>query len=129
MGLLSLISFSGIQLVDSSVHLTCTSQPFVVITGLLYPLTIVLELSPGDSATESSFLNETTSLSNPVSHPSWSTCVIMFSAITLTPYSSMRPSGNSSSYTLVSKMGLGLASPMGSPFASRFLFLTFVNIG
>jgi hypothetical protein len=56
--------------------------------------------------------------------PSLSTCEYKFSAIKFAVNTSVAPSGNSTSHSLVSRIGFAFRLPIGFPSASRFRLVT-----
>ena len=92
-----LISERGIQLVDLSFQQTLPSKPFVVITGAWRHEEVSVKTWSRRTAIGLSLLKSSISSKRPVSHPSASAMLKKFSAMTLTEYSSIQPSGNQSS--------------------------------
>ena len=65
----------------------------------------------------------------PVSHPLSPAWLNKFYDIVFTEYSAVAPSGNSSSYIQVSRIGFSLHSPIRLPPEPHFLFFTFASTG
>ena len=105
----SLRSANRSQDVVPSFHCTQRCHPRVVfLRCLLCPFRAYRSWC---STSVRSVLCATSSSSIGLASPLGSTCAIMFCAIILAVYAVTVPSGNSTSYDLVSRMGLSLACP------------------